>query len=815
MPDLAPSLPGRRLDLIFSTAGEGGGYVIKDPRAGDYFTVGEEEHFLLTQCDGQQSAEAIRARFAERFGQPLEPEELDEFLDAARKQGLLRAEEAPNTPVLASGATRKGLLGADGYRPGRRRVSWQGLLSWRINLFDPDRFFTWAQPRLWFFWTRSFVIFSTGCIVLAAVLVGLNREQLAISFVNSLRWETAVLGWLTIMAVTTLHEFAHGLTCKRHGGEVHEVGFLMLLLMPCLYCNVSDAWLFPEKSKRLWVTFAGAYFELFLWALAVFVWRLTMADTLVHRLAFLILSACGLQTLFNFNPLIKLDGYYLLSDWLEVPNLQQRAVGHFKSWLRRLLWGAARPADEPRGRLLLAYGLISFSYSTFFLALMLGALVPFLWRSWGWPGLTLAGLLCFFSAGGLLKGVAGGEVRNMIETRRRRTMTWLLGLGGLAAVLAGVETEDRVGGSFRLRPATRAELRAPVAGFLRAVHYDEGDRVSPGAPVARLDVPSLESRLAQKRAERDEARARLRLLEIGPRPEEVAEQRRRVERAQHWRDLAQQDLKRNHLAFESDLDQLDKQIAARSAEMDVARDAYRRSKALVGRGAVAQEQIFEDEGKYRVSQARLAEAQAAQRALQAKGTLEAEAELGRREKELAEARAALRLLEAGTRPEEIAAQRARLASFNEELKHLEDQRRKQDVFCPIPGLMTTPRLKEKVGQYLREGDLIAVVEARATLELEIALAEQDVARVRPGQAIRLKARALPYETFTTVVDRVAPSGTRGEAQSSVTVYGRLDHAPDDLRTEMTGYARIETGQRPIGTILIDRMLRFVRTEFWW
>jgi multidrug efflux pump subunit AcrA (membrane-fusion protein) len=815
MSDLAPPLPGRRPDLIFSPAGDEGGYVIKDPRAGNYFTIGEEEHFLLTQCDGQQSAASIRARFAERFGEPLEPEELDEFLGVAQKQGLLRAEAAPDSTIRASRATQTELKEADDSQPRRRRVSWQGLLSWRINLFDPDRFFTWAQPKLGFFWTRSFVIFATGCIVLAAVLVGLNREQLAVSFVNSLRWETAVLGWLTLLAVTTLHEFAHGLTCKRHGGEVHEVGFLMLLLMPCLYCNVSDAWLFPEKSRRLWVTFAGAYFELFLWALAVFVWRLTMADTLVHYLAFLVLSACGIQTLFNFNPLIKLDGYYLLSDWLEVPNLQQRALGSFKGRLRRLLWGAAQPADEPRGRLLLTYGLVSFLYSAFFLALMLGALVPFLWRSWGWPGLTLAGLLCFFSARALFQGVASGEVRTMIATRRRRTTTWLLGLGGLATVLAGVETEDRVGGSFRLRPARRAEIRAPVAGFLKSVHCDEGDRVSPGAPVARLDVPALASRLAQKRAELGEARARLRLLEIGPRPEEVVEQRRRVDRARQWQDLAQQDLKRRRLAFESDLDQSEKQVAARRAEMDVARDAFRRSKLLVGRGALAQEQIFEDEGKYRVSQAHLAEAQAARRALQAKGTLEAEAEVARREKELAEARTVLRLLEAGSRPEEIAAQRARLAGLEEELKHLEDQRRKQDVFCPIPGLMTTPRLKEKVGQYLHEGDLIAVVEARAALELEIALAEQDVARVRPGQAIRLKARALPYETFTTVVDRVASSGVRGEAQSSVIIYGRLDQAPDDLRTEMTGYARIDTGRRPIGAILVDRMLRFVRTEFWW
>jgi hypothetical protein len=90
-----------------------------------------------------------------------------------------------------------------------------------------------------------------------------------------------------------------------------------------------------------------------------------------------------------------------------------------------------------------------------------------------------------------------------------------------------------------------------------------------------------------------------------------------------------------------------------------------------------------------------------------------------------------------------------------------------------------------------------------------------VARVRPGQPVRSKARALPFETFTTVVDRVAPSGVPGEAQSNVTVYCRLDHAPDDLRTEMTGYARVDTGRRPIGAILLDRILRFVRSEFWW
>jgi hypothetical protein len=101
------------------------------------------------------------------------------------------------------------------------------------------------------------------------------------------------------------------------------------------------------------------------------------------------------------------------------------------------------------------------------------------------------------------------------------------------------------------------------------------------------------------------------------------------------------------------------------------------------------------------------------------------------------------------------------------------------------------------------------------MELEIALAEQDLARVQPGQELRIKARALPYETFTTVVDRIAAGGMRGEAQSSVLVHASLKNAPASLRGEMTGFARIATGRRPIGAIVLDQILRVLRTEFWW
>jgi multidrug efflux pump subunit AcrA (membrane-fusion protein) len=689
------------------------------------------------------------------------------------------------------------------------------LLFWRQRLLDPDRLFTRLAPKIRFFWTPAFLALSAGCIGLAAALLWANRQGLASSFLSSLRWETAVLAWLALLFVTTCHEFAHGLTCKHYGGEVHEVGFLLIFFMPCFYCNVSDAWLFKEKSKRLSVTLAGGYFELFLWALAVFAWRLTTPDCLVNYLAFVVLTACGVQTLFNFNPLLKLDGYYLLSDWLEVPNLQQRSAEYVKGWVRRLLWGAARPEPDPRGRSLLIYGLVSWLYSLTFLALSLAFLSRFFGARLGLLGLAVVGFLALLSIRGLCHGLTAGEVRTMILSRHKRTAVWAVLLGGVPAALFLIPVEDRAGGPFQLRPAVRAELRAPLAGFLASVSCDEGDHVSPGMLIARLDVPDLASRTAQKRSEVREARARLRLLEVGPRYEEVVEQRRRVERAEAWRDRARHDLGRARRALAEDLTRLDEQIVQYRADLATAQDSLARAHKLRARGTLSAEEAAEAEHRCQVCQAQVAQAQAQKKARQAVGAQEAETEWARRDKELADARATLTLLEAGPRPEEVEAARARLARLQEEARFLEGLQTRLPVHSPVAGLVVTPRLREKVGQFLHEGDLICTVEDPAALEAEVAVAEQEVARVRVGQPVELKARALPFDRFPARVDRVAPAAGRGDVQSSVTLYCRLETTPAGLCPGMTGHARVFTGRRSAGGFLLDRALRFLRTEFWW
>jgi multidrug efflux pump subunit AcrA (membrane-fusion protein) len=124
-------------------------------------------------------------------------------------------------------------------------------------------------------------------------------------------------------------------------------------------------------------------------------------------------------------------------------------------------------------------------------------------------------------------------------------------------------------------------------------------------------------------------------------------------------------------------------------------------------------------------------------------------------------------------------------------------------------------LREKVGQYFREGDLICVIEESTSLQVEISLAEQDMTRVQVGQEVALKVRVLPCATFPAQVRRIAPSAVRTEGQSNVTVHCTLPAPAAELRPDMTGYARIYTGRRTIGAIVLDRFLRLVRTEFWW
>ena len=355
MTTVAPKL---RSDLVMSR--QGGFVVVKDPAAGRFFRFGEVDHFVASQFDGSTSVGEIRERTRQKFGAAPTPDVVEGFVATLGRLGLLETMEAGHA---ASAPQSRRLRG--------------GLLHLRLSAFDPDPLLERLVGPVRLCFTPYFVGVSLLVILVALAIVIGRRAEIARDLGRLYRVEAVLLAWLAIVVVAAVHEFAHGLTCKYFGGRVREMGFLLVYFQLAFYSNVSDAWLFPEKSKRLWVTLAGPYVELVLWALAVLTWRFTDPDARLNAMALVVVATSGVRFFFNLNPLIKLDGYYLLSDALGIPNLRARAFGYVGDRLARL-WGsparARRQASPRERRVYLTYGVLAGSYSAWLLGVIAWAL---------------------------------------------------------------------------------------------------------------------------------------------------------------------------------------------------------------------------------------------------------------------------------------------------------------------------------------------------------------------------------------------------------------------------------------------------------
>jgi len=413
---------------------------------------------------------------------------------------------------------------------------------------------------------------------------------------------------------------------------VHEVGFMMMLLMPCFYCNVSDAWLIKEKSRRLWVTAARHVLR----RVPVGARRLRLArDAAVLAAEPRRLGGhvdLRRRVFMNVNPLVKLDGYYLASDWLEIPNLRQRAIDHVAGHLRWVLWGAPRPEAEPRGMLLFCFGAASWGFTLFYIGLVLFGLHRWLLYSLGLGGTLLtAGLTCMLLPA-LTAGLFNGEVLNMLRNRWKRTAIWIGGIVAMAALLHVIQIDDWVSGTFRTRATVRAEIRAPVSGFCAAPTSTKASTSPRGA--ARQPGGSRSRQQAHpEAAEEREVEAKLRLLEAGARPEEIAELKQKVGRASNWCELADKDLQRRRVAHKEELSRLDESIAAAATQVKFNAGLADKAKRLVERGALPRDQYDEANKQVVLSQSHLAQMQAQKRERESLGTLDQENELARRHKE--------------------------------------------------------------------------------------------------------------------------------------------------------------------------------------
>jgi putative peptide zinc metalloprotease protein len=246
------------------------------------------------------------------------------------------------------------------------------ILAFRLRGIDPQRLLDWLQARLWWIFSAWFLT-ACGILVSAAVIVaGLHFEIIQSRFSSLGDFLTpGNVVWLAVVlaGAKVLHELAHGLTCRHFGGECHELGLMFLVFTPCLYCNVSDAWMLPGRRERILISAAGMIAEVVLAGVCTFLWWFSQPG-LFNSICLDVMFVCSVSTLaFNANPLLRYDGYFILADGLQESNLAHKSASLLRQTVRDWFFGiptneqAWRTVDRPLR--LAVYGVLSAAYRCF------------------------------------------------------------------------------------------------------------------------------------------------------------------------------------------------------------------------------------------------------------------------------------------------------------------------------------------------------------------------------------------------------------------------------------------------------------------
>lgn len=481
---------------------------MKDPVALRYYQLREEEHFILGLLDGRLSLDEIVARFEERFApRRLRRSELAGFLAMLHREGLVAG--------VAPGQGEQLLIRATA----RRRQSWLAalgnVLAIRLPGINPDRFLSALAPQLAWIFSPAFGIICVFLVVAAATVTLVNFGTL----IERLPRLTDFLGpgnwiWLAVSLalVKTLHELGHAVTCKYFGGECNRLGIMLLVFTPALYCDVSDAWMFRDRWRRIAVSAAGVAVELVLAAAATLVWSLTQPGW-VNSLSLNVMLICSVSTLLiNGNPLLRYDGYYILADWLGTPNLQQQAAAALRRGAAWLLGGVEldtpRFLAEPGPILLWSYAIAS----TIYRFLVIGGvlwIIDAVLRPLGLSAITfLIALIVLASIAAEPVAKTAGFLRSP-ALRKQIHGRWLLIstllLASVLVAIALIPLPMQISAPVVTRPAGGRQVFVTTSGVLKSAKA-VGQRVTAGEPIAaltnhrlELEVADLAGRAAQQR----------------------------------------------------------------------------------------------------------------------------------------------------------------------------------------------------------------------------------------------------------------------------------------------------------------------------
>ncbi|SDK71837.1 putative peptide zinc metalloprotease protein [Franzmannia pantelleriensis] len=480
-------------------------YVLYDNITGQVHRFTPEAYQIIGRLDGRRTLGEIWEQVSHSLGDAMPTQhELVQLIGRLHGANVLAGDGEVDVDELARRQTRQ------------RRSKWLQMLrsplGIRIPLLDPERFVAATYPLVRPLISPIGALLWLITVAAALVLAAMHWSSLT----DNLADRVLSVGNILLLAliyplIKAIHELGHAWTTKDAGGEVHEIGIMLLVFFPVPYVDASAAAACPDKSRRMLVGAAGILVEVFLAALAMFVWAMAEPGML-RALAFNVMLIAGVSTLlFNGNPLLRFDAYYVLADYLEIPNLFNRANQQVTYLVKRYLLGRREVTSQAESRResawLVVYALASFAYRLVimvFIAVFVATRYLFVGILLALWSISMTLLLP------LLKMLKTMMADDALEGSRGKAWGWLLAaLTAVGVALFAVPAPYATNVHGVVDTATPNQLRLGASGELIARHVDNGAEVQRGERLMELAAPELSTEVALLEAQRRETREQL------------------------------------------------------------------------------------------------------------------------------------------------------------------------------------------------------------------------------------------------------------------------------------------------------------------
>jgi putative peptide zinc metalloprotease protein len=477
---------------------------------GNFFRFPPLQWQLATLFDGERSYEEIATLFAEQTGVLVAAEDVRTFA-----QNMDEAEFWYRTPQEKNIALNEKLAAQRA-----RRVKQKSKVNFAhigFNGWDPDRYFTWLDG-----WAGD-AIYSRWSVLAAVLLFGFETLvfvaqwhvigpdiPLFYNFAKKSFVDLAVF-WLLFLCIGFFHETAHGLTCKHFGGEVHKMGLMLIYLTPAFFVDITEIWISATKLQRLATIIAGIWVEMIFCGIAMIVWTNTQPGQMLHDFSYEVILITGLAVIIvNLNPLIKLDGYYFLTESIGIPDLKERSTAFLSGWFQSRVLGL--PVDIPvvarkQVPFFAIYAFVSAAYGYLLLFFVIRYNVASNWLAEF--ALIPAGALAFTVFRSRLNSL--GDVGSRLWKKNKGNNFFLrpvplLGMFTMLVLFFAPILRDQENALFVVEPSHSDTLHAATPGRVEAVFVHEGELVRAGQPLLQLRSAAVDSMRSAAAAQADAAR---------------------------------------------------------------------------------------------------------------------------------------------------------------------------------------------------------------------------------------------------------------------------------------------------------------------